>query len=421
MAALPTKDADDLRDDLRFVAQKRHMSVVASTRRHQTTAWTRWQKYCDRYHIHCTLVGVKGAAGYLRAFTGHLRRGMFSTTGNTLRAGTVAQHISAIQKEISRLVEKKDLPDCIEVGSYELGIRELLRAFAREDPPSNRAWPVSTAILEHLLSLPTPKRWEPAKWKAAQELCVIAFFFLLRPGEFSLTTAKEDKQTIPLCRRHVFFLDTSKTKSISTCYDANTHAGLNFADQKNGKKDDKVTHGASGSTTLCPVKALKARVLDLAKHGGKANTFLYMYYNPKHKKLMPIRSGDITKALRLATADIQEETGIPKAGISARSLRPGGATALLCGKVSKDTIKLLGRWQSDAIDTYLRKQASIFNADLSATMFANGSFTFVATEHVNDPDIDRQTHILPDHLTASDVREYVRQLLHEHSDELGAD
>ena len=134
-----------------------------------------------------------------------------------------------------------------------------------------------------------------------------------------------------------------------------------------------------------------------------------------------VTNDDITTAIRFAASAVQGETGIDPARVSGSSFRPGGATALLCGKVSKDTIKLLGRWQSDAIDTYLRKQASIFNADLSATMFANGSFTFVATEHVNDPDIDRQTHILPDHLTATDVREYVRQLLHEHSDELGAD
>ena len=56
----------------------------------------------------------------------------------------------------------------------------------------------------------------------------------------------------------------------------------------------------------------------------------------------------------------QPSRGIPAASISCRSLRPGGATALLCAGVDDETIKLIGRWQSDAMLRYLRVDATMY-------------------------------------------------------------
>ena len=51
----------------------------------------------------------------------------------------------------------------------------------------------------------------------------------------------------------------------------------------------------------------------------------------------------VTTALRTSAARLRHLTGIDPALLSARSLRPGGATALLCANmIDKDTIKLLG-------------------------------------------------------------------------------
>ncbi|MGH7974089.1 MAG: hypothetical protein ACREBR_01085 [bacterium] len=65
----------------------------------------------------------------------------------------------------------------------------------------------------------------------------------------------------------------------------------------------------------------------------------------------------ITTALRHATAIIGPPLGILFNNISARSLRSGGATALLCSRVPTDTIRLMGRWRSDEVLRYLHVQA----------------------------------------------------------------
>ena len=55
------------------------------------------------------------------------------------------------------------------------------------------------------------------------------------------------------------------------------------------------------------------------------------------------------------------------------------ATALLCAKVSADTIQLLGGWKCDAMFCYLRIQAA--TAIYSQLMLDNGPYTFGAQLH----------------------------------------
>jgi hypothetical protein len=56
-------------------------------------------------------------------------------------------------------------------------------------------------------------------------------------------------------------------------------------------------------------------------------------------------------------------------------MRAGGAMALLCGRVDADTIRLVGRWKSDAMFRYLHAQALPLVQNLARTMLLHGSFT----------------------------------------------
>ena len=92
---------------------------------------------------------------------------------------------------------------------------------------------------------------------------------------------------------------------------------------------------------------------------------------PRH-----IKSEHVTNALRHSATDLLSTTGIDPANVSARSLRPGGAAALLCANVHDTTIKLIGRWQSDAMIRYLRVQATANRENFAQHMPTHGRFTF---------------------------------------------
>ena len=113
---------------------------------------------------------------------------------------------------------------------------------------------------------------------------------------------------------------------------------------------------------------------------------IFMFHNTKSNKIARVYSKHIQQALRIAATDLEDATGILTSKIQARSLRAGGATALLCGKIDKDTIKLLGRWKSDAVDNYLRKNVISAN-----TTYA---YTFIKEPE----DLDLCPDLLPDQL-----------------------
>jgi hypothetical protein len=82
----------------------------------------------------------------------------------------------------------------------------------------------------------------------------------------------------------------------------------------------------------------------------------------------------VTSELKHAAA-ANRHLGIEPNEIAARSLRAGGAMALLCGRVDTDTIRLVGRWHSDAMFRYLHAQALPIIKNLANTMLRHGCFT----------------------------------------------
>ena len=74
------------------------------------------------------------------------------------------------------------LPDPRMVGpkyAYQLGA--LFKAWDDEDPAPSRVWPINITILR---ALATRMARHPARHqaKAIRDLCILAFYFLCRPG-----------------------------------------------------------------------------------------------------------------------------------------------------------------------------------------------------------------------------------------------
>jgi hypothetical protein len=82
---------------------------------------------------------------------------------------------------------------------------------------------------------------------------------------------------------------------------------------------------------------------------------LVIYYQTGRH--VPIKANAVTDVLRLATTMDFHRTGIAEDEVSARSLRAGGAMALLSGQVDMDHIRMMGRWHSDAMMRHLHMQA----------------------------------------------------------------
>jgi hypothetical protein len=236
-----------------------------------------------------------------------------------------------------------------------------------------------------------PAGCTPNEWRRIQDMCVLGYFFLLRPGEYAETKTKDSK-TKPFRLEHIHFLHEHDNSIVHptthSCNDSTLHfGGLRFDDQKNASKGDMVTHERTHNKPICPVRSLQRIALGIISHHGSSQTPLYCYYEDTGKysgSFLTLTSDKLTTALRLAATQVQHITGIPPSKINVRSLRSGGATALLCAKIDKDLVKLLGRWKSDAVDLYLRTSTHTLTRGFSDQMLEHGNYKFLSYENEND-------------------------------------
>jgi hypothetical protein len=211
-------------------------------------------------------------------------------------------------------------------------------------------------------------------------MIILAFFFLLRPGEYTGTasdTTPFTLQDVQVWIGQQRFLATSiPVADLSRV----TFVTLTFTTQKNGVRGEVIGLGRSGNPVLCPVIAVTRRIAHLRTYRAPANTPLAAYYMSPSPTL--IRPADITTALRCSTAIIGPLVGFLPSDISARSLRASGAMALLCAHVDTDVIRLLGRWRSDEMLRYLHVQAEPIMRDFSRRMLSGGTFTLLPNQEV---------------------------------------
>ena len=411
MAAATVRWSDS---DLAYISlaeEAAQNAVTQATHKRRANSFENWKVFCAERNIRYTLQGYKPSEilECQQCYIGRYRKRahQFQRGEDDIRASTISSALSAIGTSIARLVDSGGKnPFLLEDGErWHVEIRDSFKGYRRADPPPGRQWPVTISMLHHLMSMGPPPGWPINKWHAVQDLCVIAFFFLLRPAEFCETKAVKGapflfKEIKIHAYSQVFPAHTvpQSLHDVNPLVPTATAVELMFADQKNGHKGENITLRPTGKP-LCPVRAMVRRVHEIRLHAvGRNNqtTSYHIWYDDRKDEMgdkagfKSIKPDDITHAIQAAAFAVYNTTGIDPKKVSAASFRPGGATALLCGKVDKHTIKLLGRWRSDAIDTYLRTQATSLTSDFSELMLKHGDFSFLVKE---DP--MQQEHHLP--------------------------
>lgn len=258
-------------------------------------------------------------------------------------------------------------------GKQDYRLRELYAGFSKADPEPTRVPPVPVQVLIHLMAQQTQSDFH----QAVQDLTCIAFFYLCRPGEYT-PPSPSSSYSAPFRLIDVTFT-SGNTSQLATTATVSfmQHASsvtLTYTNQKNGVRNEKILHGRTPHPHLCPVKRLFRRVQHLRQHQAEPNTPLYTVFTTTG--LTQVSSHNITTALRTSAAATSHLTNILPSLITARGLRAGGAMALLCARVDKDEIKLVGRWKSDAMLRYLHSQAMPLMKHFSTLMTQHGSFSF---------------------------------------------
>ena len=202
-------------------------------------------------------------------------------------------------------------------------------------------------------------------------MIIIAFFFLLRPGEYT----DNNKDPFQLKDVQLFIGPTRIDLNVAPVEQLRQarFASLTFTTQKNGVRGEVIGLACSGDPYLCPVKALTRRVLYLRQHSAPPTTPIARVFNASTS----VTSSTITSCIREAVTFIGHDLGFLPSDVSARCLRAAGATALLLAQVDPDVIRLIGRWRSDEMLRYLHVQAYPLMKDYSRRMLSSATFTLI--------------------------------------------
>jgi hypothetical protein len=236
---------------------------------------------------------------------------------------------------------------------------------------------------------------ESPQRQAVGDLILIAYYYLLRVGEYTTKTRRKKKTRTRQFRAKdvTFFKRNAQGDLMALPRNASDEeimaadaATLRISNQKNGHKGTCVHHERILDAGMaCPILAIARRVLHIRKHSKTGNAFLCSYWDAVGRG--DVTDGQISFAMKFAAGALNYPLrGIPIQRIDTHSLRSGGACALSLAGYKDHEIMKMGRWapKSTSFMEYIQQQLSTFSKGMSTNMSRIQKFTnmegAVATE-----------------------------------------
>lgn len=380
---MPPPSRDEVRSDLGLLRAAFDAGVVPSRARAQNSIWSIWHDFCYALGTDTTLTAVDDPVLLLQIFGQRYRDGRIAPRHREVRSRTVEDALRAVGQGFARLGAPD--PRLNSTGGIDFRLQRQLRGYSRADPPPRRVKPIPISVIHHLLTVAALS--DAPDSMAVADMACTAFFYLLRPGEYTASPSDTTPFTLAdvqlFIGRHRLNLALAATAELM----AATFATYTFSTQKNGVRGEVIGLGLSGSPLVCPVLSTARRVIHLRTHSAPLSTPLATYYRVQHTRATrhSVTPSDITTVLRLSVSALGPSIGLLPEDITARSLRAGGAMALLVARVDTDIIRLIGRWRSDEMLRYLHLQAQPVMRNFARLMLQGGDYNFIPGPNVPDP------------------------------------
>ena len=161
-------------------------------------------------------------------------------------------------------------------------LTDFRRRMETEDSPASRVAPCSLTVLRYLHNILDTDHPREGKFNAhVIDLCIVGFYFMLRPGEFCRGDAENRSSPFRLC--DITFtmgnrnLSSSNPRLNDVEESAITTVTLTFTDQKNAVRGEQIAHSRTSDPVYCPVKALYRITRHLRACGVPDDTPIYAF------------------------------------------------------------------------------------------------------------------------------------------------
>lgn len=357
-------------------ATRAGVTIKYSDRRDRT--WDLWSGFCRSLCLDPTLRDIPDPVPPLQVFATRVRDGRLAASGKPVGHATVSTALRHIGQTLAYMGTPDPRLDC--QGSVDLRLRHQLRHYSKSDPPPRRVQPIPVQILRHLVREAYSDPAATESRRAIADLVVIAYYFLMRPGEYCTSTGEDSSHPFHTDELELWVGQRQLDLALASDNDllTATFCILAFSDQKNANRGEKVGHATSGDPLFCPVRALARRVRHLRRNGAPPHTPIHCYYQQFRGRQLRVPSASINLLLRQSATLL----GFAPADVTVKALRATGAMSLITARVDSDLIRLLGRWQSDAMLRYLHVQAVPVLQNFARQMNLHGHFEALPTAGV---------------------------------------
>jgi hypothetical protein len=268
----------------------------------------------------------------------------------------------------------------------------MVEGFRRDDPPSIPQLAVPITVANACFDIAIAS--SDAKTRTTGFLILVAFYYLLRVGEYTRPRwIYRNGERRRATRTKQFSFDNvgfykngrilSRESPLELLLTADS-ATLKITNQKNGRMGGTIHHKSNGREA-CPIKALAHIIAHINAHKeDDMDHLLCSYFH--NDEWTTVTSSDIVHMVRLAAKALHlEQQGIDPDLIGAHSLRAGGAMALRLHGCDDTTIMKMGRWTSLTFTQYIHNQIAHLAEDISSKMSIPLPFLNIASIESNQP------------------------------------
>jgi hypothetical protein len=142
---------------------------------------------------------------------------------------------------------------------------------------------------------------------AIADTIVIAFYFLLRVGEYTAPRQAANIRTTPIrggdIRLWAHHTQLAPTLPITVLLQAVTQVSIQLCNQKNGQRNTVIAHNATRQQD-CPVAAVIRRIHHLYQNAQDPNNaILTTFFLAPHTTGTPLRASEINAVLKQGAID----------------------------------------------------------------------------------------------------------------------
>ena len=234
MAHLPASTANEFRIDHGLVQDTIRAGVTPKRARAHDLHWERWESFCYSLDVDPFVRDFDDAVPLLQVLGQRYRDGRLAPNKHPVRARTVEDALRAVGQKFSSLGAKDIRHN--QAGNNDFRIVRQIGCWKKQDSPPTRVKPVPITMILHLIATAFGAA-RITSTMAVVDMIIIAFYFLLRPGEYTGTSIDDAPFLLEdvglYVGRDQLDLFTAPIGRLQSA----TSASLTFTDKKNGNQN----------------------------------------------------------------------------------------------------------------------------------------------------------------------------------------